>query len=32
MAVRVLQTLLAHVRLDADDEVVAEAEFEALNT
>lgn len=31
MAVRVLQTLLAHIRLDADDEVVAEAEFDALN-
>lgn len=31
MAVRVLQTLLAHLRLDADDEVVAEAEFDALN-
>lgn len=31
MAVRVLQTLLAHVRLDADDEVVADAEFDALN-
>lgn len=32
MAVRVLQGMLAHVRLDADDEVVAEAEFDALNT
>lgn len=32
MAVRVLQTMLAHLRLDADDEVVAEAEFDALNT
>ena len=31
MALRVLQTLLAHVRLDADDELVAEAEFEALH-
>lgn len=31
MALRVLQTLLGHVRLDADDEVVAEAEFEALH-
>ncbi len=28
---RVVQTLLAHVRLDADDEVVAEAEFDALH-
>lgn len=32
MALRVLQTLLGHVRLDADDEVVAEAEFEALHS
>lgn len=31
MAVRVLQGLLAHVRLDADDEVVADAEFDALH-
>lgn len=31
MALRVLQTLLAHVRLDADDDVVAEAQFEALH-
>jgi hypothetical protein len=31
MALRVLQTLLGHVRLDADDEVVAEAEFDALH-
>jgi hypothetical protein len=31
MALRVLQTLLGHVRLDADDDVVAEAEFEALH-
>ena len=31
MAVRVLQTLLAHLRLDADPEVVGEAEFEALH-
>ncbi|WP_082589538.1 DUF5063 domain-containing protein [Nostocoides sp. Soil756] len=30
-ALRVVQTLLAHVRLDADDEVVAEAEFDALH-
>jgi hypothetical protein len=32
MALRVLQTLLGHVRLDADDEIVAEAEFDALHT
>jgi hypothetical protein len=32
MAVRVLQTLLAHLRLDADDELVGEAEFDALNS
>ncbi len=31
MAIRVLQSLLAHLRLDADDDVVAEAEFDALN-
>ena len=31
MALRVLQTLLGHVRLDADDDVVAEAEFDALH-
>lgn len=31
MAVRVLQTLLAHLRLDADADVVGEAEFEALH-
>lgn len=31
MAVRVLQGLLAHVRLDADDDAVADAEFEALH-
>lgn len=30
-ALRVLQTLLGHVRLDADDEVVADAEFDALH-
>ncbi len=28
---RVVQTLLAHVRLDADEEIVAEAEFDALH-
>ncbi len=31
MAVRVVQTLLAHVRLDADAEIVSEAEFDALH-
>ncbi|NLJ55188.1 MAG: DUF5063 domain-containing protein [Intrasporangiaceae bacterium] len=31
MALRVLQTLLGHVRLDADDDVVADAEFDALH-
>jgi len=31
MALRVVQTLLSHVRLDADDEIVAEAEFDALH-
>jgi hypothetical protein len=30
-ALRVVQTLLAHVRLDADDDVVSEAEFDALH-
>ena len=30
-ALRVVQTLLGHVRLDADAEVVAEAEFDALH-
>ena len=30
-ALRVIQTLLAHIRLDADDEVVSEAEFDALH-
>jgi hypothetical protein len=32
MAVRVLQTLLAHLRLDADADVVGEAEFDALHS
>ncbi len=31
-ALRVLQTLLGHVRLDADDDVVADAEFDALHS
>lgn len=31
MALRVLQSLLSHIRLDADEEVVAEAEFDALH-
>jgi hypothetical protein len=31
LAVRVLQSLLAHVRLDADEEVVMEAEMAALH-
>lgn len=30
-ALRVLQSVLAHVRLDADQETVAEAEFDALH-
>jgi hypothetical protein len=30
-ALRVVQTLLAHVRLDADPDAVAEAEFDALH-
>ena len=30
-ALRVVQTLLAHVRLDADEDTVAEAEFDALH-
>ena len=30
-ALRVLQSLLAHVRLDADEDIVAEAEFDALH-
>ena len=30
-ALRVIQSLLAHVRLDADEETVAEAEFDALH-
>ncbi len=31
MAVRVLHGVLAHVRLDADEDVMAEAEFDALH-
>ncbi|AKT52543.1 hypothetical protein ADJ73_02680 [Arsenicicoccus sp. oral taxon 190] len=31
-ALRVLQSILAHIRLDADADTVAEAEFEALHT
>ena len=31
MALRVLQGLLAHIRLDADAEMVAEAQFDALH-
>jgi hypothetical protein len=31
MALRVLHSLLSHIRLDADEEVVAEAEFDALH-
>lgn len=31
MALRVLQSLLAHLRLDADPDLVAEAEFDALH-
>lgn len=30
-ALRVVQTILGHVRLDADEDVVAEAEFDALH-
>ncbi len=30
-ALRVLQTILAHLRLDVDDDVVADAEFQALH-
>ncbi len=30
-SLRVLQSVLAHLRLDADDEVVSEAEFDALH-
>ena len=30
-ALRVLQTVLAHLRLDVDDDVAAEAEFQALH-
>jgi hypothetical protein len=30
-ALRVVQSLLAHIRLDADEETVAEAEFDALH-
>lgn len=32
MALRVIHSLVAHVRLDADEDVVAEAEFEALHS
>ena len=31
MALRVLLGLLAHVRLDADADLIAEAEFDALH-
>mgnify|MGYP001383655044 FL=1 len=31
MALRVIHSLLAHVRLDADEDIVAEAEFDALH-
>ena len=31
MGLRVLQCLLAHLRLDADDDLVSEAEFDALH-
>ncbi len=30
-ALRVVQSILAHLRLDADDELVADAEFDALH-
>ncbi|MDO5698087.1 MAG: DUF5063 domain-containing protein [Dermatophilus congolensis] len=32
MALRALQSMLAHIRLDADEDTVAQAEFEALHT
>lgn len=31
-ALRVLQAILAHIRLDADEDVVAEAQFDALHS
>ena len=31
MTLRVLQSILSHIRLDVDEEVVAEAEFDALH-
>lgn len=31
MALRALQSMLAHIRLDADEDTVAQAEFEALH-
>ena len=31
MALRVIHSVVAHVRLDADPDTVAEAEFDALN-
>ncbi len=31
MALRILQGMLAHLRLDADEDIVAEAEFDALH-
>jgi len=31
-ALRVLQSMLGHLRLDVDAETVADAEFEALHT
>lgn len=30
-ALRVLQSLLSHIRLDADEEIISEAEFDALH-
>ena len=30
-ALRVVQSILAHLRLDADEDVVADAEFDALH-
>jgi hypothetical protein len=31
MSLRVLHSILAHIRLDADEDLVSEAEFDALH-